>query len=183
MIEVHNLTKRFASHTVLENVTCSFVPGKVNLIIGASGSGKTVLMKCIVGLHEPDEGRIIYDGTDFTGLSHKDRKPIQQKIGMLFQSGALFDSMSVKQNVMFPLNMFSNMTYKERVDRIEFCLNRVNLSNVGHLYPAALSGGMKKRVAIARAIANQPKYLFVDEPNSGLDPQTSLVIDHLILMK
>lgn len=180
MIEGKNITKRFGSNTVLENITCSFEPGKVNLIIGASGSGKTVLMKCLVGLFEPDEGEVIYDGQSFTALSHKERKPIQQEIGMLFQGGALFDSMTVKQNVMFPLNMFSNMSYKERVDRVEFCLNRVNLVNVGHLYPAEISGGMKKRVAIARAIANHPKYLFCDEPNSGLDPKTSLVIDRLI---
>jgi phospholipid/cholesterol/gamma-HCH transport system ATP-binding protein len=180
MIEAKNITKRFGNNAVLEDISCSFEPGKVNLIIGASGSGKTVLMKCLVGLLEPDEGIVIYDGENFTAMSHKERQLIRQKIGMLFQGGALFDSMTVRQNVMFPLNMFSDMSYAERMERVEFCLNRVNLHNVGHLYPAELSGGMKKRVAIARAIAHQPQYLFCDEPNSGLDPKTSLVIDLLI---
>jgi len=180
MIEAQNISKRFGDKVVLEDISCSFEPGKTNLVIGSSGSGKTVLIKCLVGLFEVDEGKVIYDGKNFSALSHKGRKPIQQDIGMLFQGGALFDSMNVLQNVMFPLNMFSNMTHSEKLDRVNFCLNRVNLVNVGHLYPSEISGGMKKRVAIARAIANNPKYLFCDEPNSGLDPKTSLVIDRMI---
>lgn len=180
MIEAQNISKRFGEKIVLEDVSCSFEPGKINLVIGSSGSGKTVLIKCLVGLFEVDEGKVVYDGKNFSALSHKERKPIQQEIGMLFQGGALFDSMNVLQNVMFPLNMFSNMTHSEKLDRVNFCLNRVNLVNVGHLYPSEISGGMKKRVAIARAIANNPQYLFCDEPNSGLDPKTSLVIDRMI---
>ena len=180
MIEAQNISKRFGDKVVLEDISCSFEPGKTNLVIGSSGSGKTVLIKCLVGLFEVDEGKVIYDGKNFSALSHKGLKPIQQDIGMLFQGGALFDSMNVLQNVMFPLNMFSNMTHSEKLDRVNFCLNRVNLVNVGHLYPSEISGGMKKRVAIARAIANNPKYLFCDEPNSGLDPKTSLVIDRMI---
>jgi phospholipid/cholesterol/gamma-HCH transport system ATP-binding protein len=180
MIEAQQVFKSFNGKKVLEDISCSFEPGKINLIIGSSGSGKTVLMKCLVGLYEVDEGKVLYDGRNFSALSHKERKPIQQEIGMVFQGGALFDSMNVEKNVMFPLTMFSKMPFAERRERANFCLNRVNLVNVGHLFPSEISGGMKKRVSIARAIANNPKYLFCDEPNSGLDPLTSLVIDKLI---
>ncbi|MEP7168775.1 MAG: ATP-binding cassette domain-containing protein, partial [Bacteroidota bacterium] len=174
------VSKKFNDKIVLDDVSCTFEPGKINLIIGGSGSGKTVLMKCLVGLYEVDEGKVVYNDRNFSALSHKERKPIQQEIGMVFQGGALFDSLNVEKNVMFPLTMFSQMTFPERLERANTCLNRVNLVNVGHLFPAELSGGMKKRVAIARAISNNPKYLFFDEPNSGLDPKTSLVIDKLI---
>jgi phospholipid/cholesterol/gamma-HCH transport system ATP-binding protein len=180
MIQVQNISKNFNDKKVLDDVSCTFEPGKVNLIIGGSGSGKTVLMKCLVGLYEVDQGKVIYNDRNFSALSHKERKPIQQEIGMVFQGGALFDSLNVEKNVMFPLTMFSQMTLPERRERANTCLNRVNLVNVGHLFPSELSGGMKKRVAIARAIVNNPKYLFCDEPNSGLDPKTSLVIDKLI---
>ena len=180
MIEAKNISKHFNDKKVLDDVSCTFEAGKINLIIGGSGSGKTVLMKCLVGLYEVDEGKVLYDARNFSALTHKERKPIQQEIGMVFQGGALFDSLNVEKNVMFPLTMFSQMTFAERRERAVSCLNRVNLVNVGHLFPAELSGGMKKRVAIARAIANNPKYLFCDEPNSGLDPKTSLVIDKLI---
>lgn len=180
MIEVKNISKSFNGKNVLENVTCSFEKGKVNLIIGQSGSGKTVLMKCAVGLYEVDKGAVFFDGRNFSDLTFVERKPIRQEIGMVFQGGALFDSLNVEQNVMFPLNMFTQQSYKEKSERVNFCLNRVNLSNVNKLFPSELSGGMKKRVAIARAIAMNPKYLFCDEPNSGLDPKTSIVIDNLI---
>jgi len=180
MIQVQNISKNFNDKKVLDDVSCTFEPGKVNLIIGGSGSGKTVLMKCLVGLYEVDTGKVVYNDRNFSALSHKERKPIQQEIGMVFQGGALFDSLNVEKNVMFPLTMFSQMTLPERRERANTCLNRVNLVNVGHLFPSELSGGMKKRVAIARAIVNNPKYLFCDEPNSGLDPKTSLVIDKLI---
>lgn len=180
MIQAQNVSKRFNDKIVLDDVSCTFEPGKINLIIGGSGSGKTVLMKCLVGLYEVDEGKVVYNERNFSALSHKERKPIQQEIGMVFQGGALFDSLNVEKNVMFPLTMFSQMTFLERRERANTCLSRVNLVNVGHLFPAELSGGMKKRVAIARAISNNPKYLFCDEPNSGLDPKTSLVIDKLI---
>jgi len=151
-----------------------------NLIIGPSGSGKTVLMKCLVGLLEVDSGQILYDDRQFTGMAFKDRKIIRQEIGMMFQGGALFDSMDVEENVMFPLTMFTNRSMEEKRDRVNFCLKRVNLENVNKLFPAELSGGMKKRVAIARAISMNPSYLFCDEPNSGLDPKTSILIDNLI---
>lgn len=180
MIEGQNISKSFNGTKVLEDISCSFEPGKINLIIGGSGSGKTVLMKCLVGLYEVDEGKVLYDGRNFSALSHQERKPIQQEIGMVFQGGALFDSLTVERNVMFPLYMFSDLSVIERRERANFCLKRVNLDNVNHLFPSELSGGMKKRVAIARAIANNPKYLFCDEPNSGLDPRTALVIDKLI---
>ncbi|MFI5219755.1 MAG: ABC transporter ATP-binding protein [Bacteroidia bacterium] len=180
MIEGTNISKSFNGKIVLDDISCSFEPGKINLIIGGSGSGKTVLMKCLVGLYDVDEGKVLYDGRNFSALSHKERKPIQQEIGMVFQGGALFDSLTVERNVMFPLYMFSDLSVTERRDRANFCLKRVNLENVNHLFPSELSGGMKKRVAIARAIANNPKYLFCDEPNSGLDPRTALVIDKLI---
>lgn len=180
MIEAQKISKNFGGKKVLDDISCTFEPGKINLIIGGSGSGKTVLMKCLVGLYEVDEGKVVYDGRNFSELTHKERKPIRQEIGMVFQGGALFDSLNVEKNVMFPLTMFSNMSFLERRERTNFCLKRVNLENVNNLFPSEISGGMKKRVSIARAIANNPKYLFCDEPNSGLDPRTSLVIDKLI---
>lgn len=180
MIEVDNISKQFGDKKVLEDVSCVFEQGKINLIIGGSGQGKTVLMKCVVGLFEVDKGRILYDGRNFSEMSFGERKPIRQEIGMLFQGGALFDSLTVEQNVTFPLSMFTNMSVAEKRDRANFCLQRVNLENVNKLLPSAISGGMKKRVAIARAIAMNPKYLFCDEPNSGLDPKTSILIDELI---
>lgn len=180
MIEVKSISKGFSGKQVLQDISCTFEKGKVNLIIGQSGSGKTVLMKCTVGLFEVDKGAVYFDGRNFSEMDFRQRKPIRQEIGMVFQGGALFDSLSVQENVMFPLNMFTHMTYAEKLDRVNFCLKRVNLVNSNKLYPSEISGGMKKRVAIARAIAMNPKYLFCDEPNSGLDPQTSIVIDNLI---
>ncbi len=180
MIEVLNISKQFGTKNVLEDVTCLFEKGKINLIIGGSGQGKTVLMKCAVGLFEVDNGKVLYDGRNFSEMTFKERKPIRQEIGMLFQGGALFDSMTVEQNVRFPLTMFTSMTRDEKLERVNFCLKRVNLENVNKLFPSEISGGMKKRVAIARAIAMNPKYLFCDEPNSGLDPKTSILIDELI---
>lgn len=165
---------------VLEDISATFEKGKTNLIIGQSGSGKTVLLKCIVGLHEVDSGEIYYNDTRFDNLDFKDRKKIRQKIGMLFQGSALFDSATVQENVMFPLDMFTTMSHEEKLDRVNFCLKRVNIINSNNLYPAEISGGMKKRVAIARAIALNPEFLFCDEPNSGLDPKTAVVIDQLI---
>lgn len=181
MIEVKNVFKGFGGKTILEDISHRFETGKVNLIIGGSGSGKTVLVKCMVGLFEVDSGRIEYDGRNFSELDFRERKPIRQEIGMLFQGSALFDSMTVDQNVMFPLTMLSNMSPAEKRERVDFCLNRVHLPNVHNLFPSEISGGMKKRVAIARAIAMNPKYLYCDEPNSGLDPRTSIVIDELIM--
>jgi len=180
MIEAKNVYKGFSNKQVLTDISCSFEEGKVNLIIGGSGSGKTVLMKCLVGLMEVDKGSIEYDGRNFSDMSFRERKPIRQEIGMVFQGGALFDSLTVERNVGFPLGMFTNMSPEEKRERANFCLQRVNLVNVNRLFPSELSGGMKKRVAIARAIAMNPKYLFCDEPNSGLDPKTSIVIDKLI---
>jgi len=180
MIEARNICKTFGDHQVLNDVSCQFEPGKTNLIIGQSGSGKTVLMKCLVGLFEVDKGEVLYDGRDFTSMNISSRKMIRQEIGMLFQGGALFDYLNVEKNVMFPLDMFTTMTVGEKLDRVNFVLQRVNLENVNRLMPSELSGGMRKRVAIARAISMKPKYLFCDEPNSGLDPQTSGVIDLLI---
>jgi phospholipid/cholesterol/gamma-HCH transport system ATP-binding protein len=180
MIEAVHINKKFGENPVLIDVSCSFFPGKTNLIIGQSGSGKTVLMKCLVGLIEVDEGKVLYDGRNFSEMNFHQRKAIRQEIGMLFQMGALFDSMTVQENVMFPLSMFTDKTIEEKVDRVNFVLKRVNLENKNDLMPSELSGGMRKRVAIARAISMNPKYLFCDEPNSGLDPQTSGVIDHLI---
>ena len=181
MIEVKNVSKGFNGKQILDNVSHRFEKGKVNLIIGGSGSGKTVLVKCMVGLFEVDSGKIEYDGRNFSAMSFNERKPIRQEIGMLFQGRAVFDSMNVEQNVMFPLTMLSHMSHSEKQDRVNFCLQRVNLPSSHKLYPAEISGGMKKRVAIARAIAMQPEYLFCDEPNSGLDPKTSIVIDELIM--
>jgi phospholipid/cholesterol/gamma-HCH transport system ATP-binding protein len=180
MIEAVTISKAFGGHLVLDQVSVKFEKGKTNLIIGQSGSGKTVLMKCLVGLFEVDKGQILYDGRVFSNMSYNETKDIRQEIGMLFQGGALFDSMTVEQNVVFPLSMFTNKTPEEKRERANFCLSRVNLVNVNKLLPSELSGGMKKRVAIARAIAMNPKYLFCDEPNSGLDPVTANLIDNLI---
>jgi phospholipid/cholesterol/gamma-HCH transport system ATP-binding protein len=180
MIEVKGLNKSFGDHHVLKNIDAQFHKGQVNIIIGQSGSGKTVLTKCMVGLHDADSGTVEYDGRNFTSMSFNEKKTIRKDIGMLFQGGALFDSMTVEDNIMFPLSMFTDQTLKERKQRSQFCLDRVNLTDAGHLFPSELSGGMKKRVAIARAISVRPKYLFCDEPNSGLDPKTGLVIDELI---
>lgn len=180
MIEVKNITKSFEGRPVLKNISTIFEDGKTNLIIGRSGSGKTVMIKNIIGLMRPDSGQILYDGRDLTLMNKEDLKILRKEMGMLFQGSALFDSMTVLENVMFPLDMFSKASTKERQMRAEFCLDRVNLSEAGHLYPSEISGGMMKRAAIARAIALNPKYLFCDEPNSGLDPKTSLVIDDLI---
>lgn len=180
MIEVIKVSKSFGTKQVLKDVSANFSPGITNLIIGASGSGKTTLLKCMVGLHEVSSGEVLYDKRDFTKLDFRERVPIRKEIGMLFQGSALFDSMNVENNIIFPLNMFTQQTKAEMRDRANFCLERVNLTGVNKLFPAELSGGMKKRVGIARAIAMNPKYLFCDEPNSGLDPKTSIVIDHLI---
>ena len=180
MIEVSSIYKRFEEQIVLNNVSAIFEDGKTNLIIGKSGAGKTVFLKCIVGLLTPEKGKITYDGRDIVTFNKKEMMLLRREIGMLFQGAALFDSMSVLENVMFPLDMFSEMTYKERVKRAQFCLDRVNMLEAQDKSPDELSGGMQKRAAIARAIALEPKYLFCDEPNSGLDPQTSLKIDELI---
>lgn len=180
MIEAKEVNKLFGGHHVLKNISCSFEKGKTNLIIGQSGSGKTVLMKCLVGLYEVDQGKIIYDDRNFSEMNFEQRKNLRQEIGMLFQGGALFDYMTVEENVMFPLNMFTTQTNEEKLNRVNFVLTRVNLENINRLMPSELSGGMRKRVAIARAISMNPKYLFCDEPNSGLDPQTAGVIDQLI---
>jgi phospholipid/cholesterol/gamma-HCH transport system ATP-binding protein len=180
MIEVKNLYKSFDGREVLKDINILFEPGKTNLIIGRSGSGKTVLLKNLVGLMRPTSGEILYDGRDLTKMSTKEMKNLRQEMGMIFQGSALFDSLTVFENVKFPLMMFSDMTKAEQDKRTRFCLERVNLADAGHLYPSEISGGMMKRSAIARAISLNPKYLFCDEPNSGLDPQTSLVIDELI---
>ncbi len=180
MIETREISKSFADKLVLDKVSVSFKQGQTNLVIGQSGSGKTVLIKCLVGLFEADEGQVIYDGRSFTDMTDKHRMEIRQEVGMLFQGGALFDSKNVEENVMFPLSMFTKMSWEEKRERVNFCLKRVNLENVNKLLPSELSGGMVKRVAIARAIAMNPKYLFCDEPNSGLDPRTAGVIDNLI---
>ena len=181
MIELVDVRKTFDDgKVVLKGISTVFESGKTNLIIGQSGSGKTVLMKCIVGLFEPTAGKILYHDRNFVTMSKSERMMLRREMGMIFQSAALFDSLSVLENVMFPLDMFSTESYKERRHRAPFCLDRVNLSDAGNKYPGEISGGMQKRVAIARAIALNPKYLFCDEPNSGLDPKTSLVIDELI---
>lgn len=180
MIKVENISKSFGDHRVLEDISVTFERGKTNLIIGQSGSGKTVLTKICIGLFEPDSGSVTFDDRQFSNTKEKNRIDIRKEMGVLFQGGALFDSMNVEQNVMFPLNMFTDMSYEEKLARVNFCLERVNLAGINHLSPAELSGGMMKRVAIARAISNSPKYLFCDEPNSGLDPVTSELIDELI---
>jgi len=180
MIELKHVCKSFNGIAILKDISVCFHTGKTNLVIGASGSGKTVLLKSIIGLHEIDSGEILYDGREFTRLNFKEKKEIRKEIGMLFQGSALFDSSTVQENVCFPLDLFTEMSLDEKLDRTNFCLQRVNIINKNHLYPAELSGGMKKRVAIARAIALNPKYLFCDEPNSGLDPQTAILIDNLI---
>lgn len=180
MITLQNISKSFDDKQVLSNISHVFEQGKPNLIIGESGSGKTVLSKCMVGLMEPDEGEVLYNNRSFTKMNSSERNEIRKEIGMLFQGGALFDSMTVEENIVFPMSMFTQQTEKEKRERAQFCLERVNLPKAGKLYPAELSGGMKKRVAIARAIAVEPKYLFCDEPNSGLDPRTSILIDELI---
>lgn len=180
MIEIQHLYKSFEDKEVLSDINAVFENGKTNLIIGQSGSGKTVLMKNIVGLLEPTKGTILYDGRDFTMMSKEQKVELRREMGMLFQSSALFDSMTVLDNVMFPLNMFSSMNYRERVAKARRCLDRVNIVDAEKKYPDEISGGMQKRVAIARAIALNPRYLLCDEPNSGLDPKTSLVIDDLI---
>ena len=180
MIEVKHLYKSFEGKDVLKDINTTFEDGKTNLIIGQSGSGKTVLMKNLVGLFDPTKGQILYDGRDFVQLSKHEKVMMRREMGMIFQSAALFDSLTVLENVMFPLDMFSSMTYRERVHRAQECLDRVNLQGADEKFPGEISGGMQKRVAIARAIALNPKYLFCDEPNSGLDPKTSLVIDDLL---
>lgn len=181
MITVNHVYKQFEDgRVVLNDVCCVFEQGKTNLVIGQSGSGKTVLLKSIVGLHEVTSGDIMFDDVPFNRLNFKEKKQIRQKMGMLFQGSALFDSLTVEENVMFPLEMFTTMSRSDRRERANFCLKRVNIENANHLYPAEISGGMQKRVAIARAIALKPQYLFCDEPNSGLDPRTSVVIDSLI---
>ncbi|MBQ8889296.1 MAG: ABC transporter ATP-binding protein [Bacteroidaceae bacterium] len=180
MIELKSIYKSFEDKDVLVDINARFENGKTNLIIGQSGSGKTVLMKSIVGLLTPERGEILYDGRNFLGMNKKEQKALRREMGMIFQSAALFDSLSVLENVMFPLDMFSNDTLRDRTRRAQFCLDRVNLIDAQNKYPGEISGGMQKRVAIARAIALNPQYLFCDEPNSGLDPKTSLVIDELI---
>ena len=180
MIEVKNLYKSFEDKEVLKDISTVFEDGKTNLIIGQSGSGKTVLMKNLVGLLEPTSGQVLYDRRDFIGMSKHEKVMMRREMGMIFQSAALFDSLTVLENVMFPLDMFSTMNLRERQKRAMDCLDRVNLNDAGSKYPSEISGGMQKRVAIARAIALNPKYLFCDEPNSGLDPKTSLVIDELL---
>ena len=180
MIEIKNISKSFSERKVLNDISFKFESGKTNIIIGESGSGKTTLLKCMVGLNELDSGEVLFNGRNFYELDFKGKKSIRKEIGMLFQGGALFDSKTVEENVVFPLSMFTELSESEKRDRANFCLQRVNLPDANKLYPAELSGGMKKRVAIARAIAMQPKYLFCDEPNSGLDPKTSIVIDNLI---
>ena len=180
MIEAKNISKYFDGTRILHDVSATFESGKTNLIIGQSGSGKTVFMKCLIGLHTPEQGEIFYDNRPFTRMSANQRKALRTEIGMLFQGSALFDNETVLGNVMFPLKMFSPMTRKEQIERAQFCIRRVGLENADNKYPSEISGGMQKRVAIARAIALNPKYLFCDEPNSGLDPKTSLTIDQLI---
>ncbi|RMG67829.1 MAG: ATP-binding cassette domain-containing protein [Bacteroidetes bacterium] len=179
-IEIRGLRKSFGEKEVLKGINFTFEMGKINMIIGASGSGKSVMLKCTVGLHKPDQGQVLYHGEDFHLADHRHQKNIRREIGMLFQNSALFDSMNVEDNVAFPIRMFTNQSQKEILDRVNFVLERVNLTGVNKLLPSELSGGMRKRVGIARAIAMNPRYLFVDEPNSGLDPLTASVIDKLI---
>ena len=180
MIEIKHINKTFGDRQVVKDVSFQFHQGKTNLIIGESGCGKTTIIKLMVGLHVPDSGDILYDGQNFPKLDNKAKQEIRKKIGMLFQGGALFDSQTLEENVRFPLDMFTDLSKEEKLDRVNFCLERVQLVGKNKLYPAELSGGMKKRAALARAIANNPMYLFCDEPNSGLDPKTSIVIDNLI---
>jgi phospholipid/cholesterol/gamma-HCH transport system ATP-binding protein len=180
MIEVKNVEKSFGDKKVLQDVSFKMEAGKTNLIIGTSGSGKTVLMKCMIGLFQPDAGQILYEGQDIIHMEEKEKKEVRQQIGMLFQGSALFDSKTVQDNVMFPLDMFTTQRYREKLKRVQEVLDRVNLKDANKKFPAEISGGMKKRVALARALVLNPKYLFCDEPNSGLDPQTSMVIDQLI---
>lgn len=180
MIAISHISKSFGGKQILRDINIEFDPGKVNFIIGRSGSGKSVLTKCVVGLLEVDEGVVKYDGRDFTAMDRWEKKSVRQEMGMLFQGAALFDSLTVEENVMFPLKTFGTMSAADADKRVQFCLERVNLSGTNRLYPSELSGGMKKRTGIARAIAMNPRYLFVDEPNSGLDPETSIVIDKLI---
>lgn len=180
MIEIIDIKKSFGEDEVLKGISTTFKPGTTNLIIGSSGSGKTTLIKCMVGLYDTNGGDILYDNRNFSEMNRKSKKEIRKEIGMLFQGSALFDSLTVEENVMFPLNMFAGTTHEEKLERVNSCLSRVNLENKNNLYPSELSGGMKKRVGIARALSLNPKYLFCDEPNSGLDPKTSIVIDKLI---
>lgn len=180
MISVKNINKHFGKNHVLDDVSFVFESGKTNLIIGESGSGKTTLLKVMIGLHKPDSGVVEYNERNFTEMNFLQQKTLRKEIGMLFQGGALFDYMNVEENIMFPLNMFAKESEEENLDRVNFCLKRVNLENTNNLLPSELSGGMKKRVAIARAIAMNPKYLLCDEPNSGLDPKTAILIDNLI---
>lgn len=180
MIEINNIKKTFGTNEVLKGVSGIFEAGRCNLIIGSSGTGKSVLLKSIVGLIEPDNGDVLYDSRNFWNADTTEKKAIRTEIGMLFQGSALFDSMTVEENIMFPLNMLTQQSKEEKLERVEYCLERVGLENVNHLMPSEISGGMQKRVGIARAIVLRPKYLFVDEPNSGLDPQTAIKIDELI---
>jgi len=180
LIEVRNISKSFGDEQILKDISLIFEQGKTNLIIGQSGSGKTVLLKSVVGIHKIDKGEIILGNEVYSAMNHKEKQKIRKEIGMVFQGGALFDSYSVYENVIFPLRMFSTMTKKEMTERVDFCLDRVNLHHINNSYPSEISGGMQKRVAIARAIVLNPKYLFFDEPNSGLDPKTAIVIDNLI---
>src|SRR3954469_20883274 len=180
MIKIKNIAKSFSGKMIIEGISGEFDKGKTNLIIGSSGTGKSVLLKCIVGLVNPDDGNVFYDLRNFTEADKEMKAEIRREIGMLFQGGALFDSKNVEKNVMFPLDILSKMDHEEKIERVNFCLKRVGLENVNKKMPSEISGGMKKRVGIARAIVNNPNYLFCDEPNSGLDPQTSIVIDELI---
>ena len=180
MIEVKNLSKSFNGTDILHDINAKFYKGKTNLIIGQSGSGKSVLTKCIIGLYKPEQGQILYEGKDIVTMDDSQKKELRQQIGMLFQGGALFDSLTVEENVMFPLTMFTNMSKAQMREKANECLKKVDLINKNHLFPSETSGGMQKRIAIARAIVMNPKYLFCDEPNSGLDPLTSILIDNLI---
>ena len=181
MIEVQNLSKSFKENLVLDNISVKLERGKTNLIIGESGSGKTTFLKCLIGLHSIDNGEILFDNRKFSKMNDKNIRKFRQEIGVLFQGGALYDYLCVEDNIMFPLNMFTKLSLKEKRERVNFCLSKVNLEKTNNLFPSELSGGMTKRVAIARAIALNPKYLFCDEPNSGLDPKTAILIDNLIL--
>ena len=181
MIEVQNLSKSFKENLVLDDISVKLERGKTNLIIGESGSGKTTFLKCLIGLHSIDNGEILFDNREFSKMNDKNIRKFRQEIGVLFQGGALYDYLSVEENIMFPLNMFTKFNLTEKKERVNFCLSKVNLEKTNNLFPSELSGGMTKRVAIARAIALNPKYLFCDEPNSGLDPKTAILIDNLIL--